>query len=30
MNTKLSLAVAAALLAGATSANAGIIIPAGD
>lgn len=30
MNTKLSLAVAAALLAGATSANAGIVIPAGD
>ena len=30
MNTKLSLAVAAALLAGASSANAGIIIPAGD
>lgn len=30
MNTKLSLAVAAALLAGASSANAGIMIPAGD
>jgi len=30
MKTKLSLAVAAALLAGASSANAGITIPAGD
>ena len=30
MKTKLSLAVAAALLAGASSANAGIMIPAGD
>lgn len=30
MNTKLNLAVAAALLAGASSANAGIMIPAGD
>jgi len=30
MKTKLSLAVAAALLAGASSANAGISIPAGD
>lgn len=30
MNNKLSLAVAAALLAGASSANAGIMIPAGD
>jgi predicted porin len=30
MKTKLNLAVAAALLAGATSANAGIMIPAGD
>jgi predicted porin len=30
MNNKLKLAVAAALVAGASSANAGIIIPAGD
>ena len=30
MKTKLSLAVAAALLAGASNANAGIMIPAGD
>ena len=30
MKTKLNLAVAAALLAGASSANAGIMIPAGD
>jgi predicted porin len=30
MKTKISLAVAAALLAGASSANAGIMIPAGD
>jgi predicted porin len=30
MNNKISLAVAAALLAGASSANAGIMIPAGD
>ena len=30
MKTKVSLAVAAALLAGASSANAGIMIPAGD
>ena len=30
MKTKLNLAVAAALLAGVTSANAGIMIPAGD
>ncbi len=30
MNKKLSLAVASALLAAASSANAGIMIPAGD
>ena len=30
MNNKLKLAVAAALVAGASSANAGIMIPAGD